>query len=150
MIVSNNITTCRLNRWVGSRRKVNRLPSYFVPGEFQIWQTYFIEQYNRTVTFCLNSIFQAFLFTHSTTIWLHPHVYKIPSNVTLDCSLILSTSSSNSSKLTHSMAPEVQCRIYKDYPIISIPSRINPINCIDTYFLKIHFNIVLTSTHRPS
>ena len=33
---------------------------------------------------------------------------------------------------------EVQCRVYKDSPIISILTRFNPILRIDTYFFKIH------------
>jgi hypothetical protein len=42
--------------------------------------------------------------------------------------------------------PEVQCRIQKGPPIIPILSRINSIPRIDTYFFKIHSNIVLSST----
>ena len=48
------------------------------------------------------------------------------------------------------MNPEGECRIHKDSQIIPIPSQINPIPRIDTYFFKIHFNIVLQSTPRPS
>ena len=39
--------------------------------------------------------------------------------------------------------PEVQCRIHKGFPIIPTLRRINPIPRIDTYFLKVHCNIVL-------
>ena len=38
----------------------------------------------------------------------------------------------------------------KGTPIIPILSRINPIPRIDAYFFKIHSNIVLPSTPRPS
>ena len=46
--------------------------------------------------------------------------------------------------------PKVQCRIHKGSPIIPILSRINPIPRMDTHIFKIHFNIVLPSTTRPS
>ena len=46
--------------------------------------------------------------------------------------------------------PEVQCRIYMGSPVIRILNQINPIPHIDTYFIKIHSNIVLRSTPRPS
>ena len=36
------------------------------------------------------------------------------------------------------------------HPIIPILSRINPIPCTDIYFFKIHSNIFLPSTPRPS
>ena len=39
------------------------------------------------------------------------------------------------------MKPEVQCRIHKGSPIISILSRINPTTRIDTYLFKFHSNI---------
>ena len=45
--------------------------------------------------------------------------------------------------------PEVQCRIHKGSPIITILSRINPIPRIDTNLFKVHSNIVLPSTPRP-
>ena len=38
--------------------------------------------------------------------------------------------------------PEVQCRIHKGSPVVPILSRINPLARIDTYFFKIHSNIV--------
>ena len=41
---------------------------------------------------------------------------------------------------------EVQCRIYKGAPVISIPSRINQIPRIGTYFFKINSIIILPST----
>ena len=44
------------------------------------------------------------------------------------------------------MEPEVQCRIHKGSPIIPILSRINPIPRIDTYFFKVHSNIVFPSS----
>ena len=47
------------------------------------------------------------------------------------------------------MDPEVQYCIHKDTPIIPILRRINPIPRIDTYFFKIHSNIVLPSTPWP-
>ena len=47
-----------------------------------------------------------------------------------------------------------QNNIYKIFqlssPIIPILSRINPIPHIDSYFFKVHSNIVLPSTPRPS
>ena len=46
--------------------------------------------------------------------------------------------------------PEVQCCIHKGSPIIPILSRINPIHRINTYFFKIHSNIVLPFTRRSS
>ena len=46
--------------------------------------------------------------------------------------------------------PEAQCRIHKGSPIIPIPSRINPIPRIDTRLFKVHSNIVLPCTSRPS
>jgi hypothetical protein len=45
--------------------------------------------------------------------------------------------------------PEIQCRIYKCSPIISILSRINPFPRIDTHFFKIHSNTVLTGLGLP-
>jgi len=45
--------------------------------------------------------------------------------------------------------PEVQCRIHKGSPIIPIQNRINPIPRIDTYFFKVHCNIVLPSSLGP-
>ena len=39
--------------------------------------------------------------------------------------------------------PEVQFRIFRVTPIILILSQINPIARIDTYFFKVHFNIVV-------
>ena len=44
--------------------------------------------------------------------------------------------------------PEVQYRIHNGSPITPILSRINPIPHIDTYFFKIHSNIVFPSTPR--
>ena len=44
--------------------------------------------------------------------------------------------------------PEVQCRIHKVSPIISILSQINPIR-IDTYLYRVHLNIFLPYTPRP-
>ena len=43
------------------------------------------------------------------------------------------------------MNPEVQRRIYNGPPIICILSRINPTPRIDTYFFKIHSNIIFPS-----
>ena len=40
--------------------------------------------------------------------------------------------------------------ICKGSPITPIPNSINPIPRTDTYFFKIHSNIVLPSTPRPS
>ena len=40
---------------------------------------------------------------------------------------------------------KVQCHVNKGSPIIPILSRINPNPRIDTYFFKIHYNIVLHS-----
>ena len=40
--------------------------------------------------------------------------------------------------------PEVQCHIHKGSPVIPILSRINPIPCIDTHFLR---SILILSSH---
>ena len=48
------------------------------------------------------------------------------------------------------MGPGGSMRIHKDPPIIPLLSRIKPIPRIDTYFFKIHYNIILPSTRRPS
>ena len=45
--------------------------------------------------------------------------------------------------------PEVECWIHKGSQIIHILSRINPIPRFDTYFCKIHSNIVLPSMPKP-
>ena len=39
--------------------------------------------------------------------------------------------------------PEVQFRIHKGFPIIPVLSWLNPIPHIDTYFFRIHSNIVI-------
>ena len=46
--------------------------------------------------------------------------------------------------------PEVQWRIHKGSPIIPILSRIKSFPRIDTYLFKVHSNIVLPSTPRPT
>ena len=46
------------------------------------------------------------------------------------------------------MEPGIQYSIYRSFPVILI--RINPIPRSDNYFLKIHSNIALTPTTRPS
>ena len=46
--------------------------------------------------------------------------------------------------------PEVQCRIHRGCPIISILSRNNPYPRVDTYFYKISSNIVLPTTPMSS
>ena len=45
--------------------------------------------------------------------------------------------------------PEVQCRIHKGSPITPILNRINSITHIDTYLLKFHSNLALSSTPWP-
>ena len=55
-----------------------------------------------------------------------------------------------SQAITDLWHPEVQYRIHKGSPAIPILSGINPIPYIDTYFFKIHSNIVLPSMFRPS
>ena len=91
--------------------------------------------------------------------WKCLDIYKI---VIVQDFLFISTSSYNvewkyteteSHNWTHYLHdlrnPEVQCRVHKGSPIISILSRINPITRIDTYLFKVHSNIVLASTPRP-
>ena len=43
---------------------------------------------------------------------------------------------------------DVQWHIHKGSPKIPILSQINPIPCTDTYFFRVHSNIVLPSTSR--